>query len=271
MLKKFIALFGAQDMTVGSPLKCLLQFSVPLLIGNILQMLYFTIDSIVVGKVIGDPALAAIGVSAPIQNLFLVFFMAIGAGVTVMTSQYFGAKDFGKLGDTIGNSITLIAITSVFITAVTTPLTGAMLRANNAPPEILDTATVYLRILFIGAAANGFYNVLSGVLRGLGESFFPFIVLFFTALLNTGLDIWFVAGFRWGMAGRGLGHRDRADDLRHCLSCEDHDHAPDRRDQAPHAEAEKNNRQACGAARPPVRTLHGNHVLRHHHSAVGHQ
>lgn len=201
MLKKFISLFGAQDMTVGKPLICLLKFSVPLLIGNIAQMLYFLIDSIVVGKFMGDPALAAIGVSAPIQNLFLVFFMAIGTGVTIMVSQYFGAKDYGSLGDSVGNSITLIAVVSVLITVVATPLSAAMLSATNVPENIFDMARIYLEILFIGTAANGFYNVLSGILRGLGESVYPLIVLIIAVALNTGLELLFVAVFRWGMAG----------------------------------------------------------------------
>ena len=121
MFKKFIALFGAQDMTVGSPFSCLLKFSVPLLIGNIAQMMYFAVDSAIVGKCIGDAALSAIGASSPIQNLFLVFFMAIGSGVTIMVAQYFGAKDFEHLGDSIGNAITLILIMSVLITSIATP------------------------------------------------------------------------------------------------------------------------------------------------------
>ena len=201
MLKKFKALFGAQDMTVGSPFMCLLKFSVPLLIGNIAQLLYFTIDSIVVGKFMGDKALSAIGISSPIQNLFMVFFMAIGAGVTIMVAQYFGARDFRNLGDAVGNSITLIGLMSVIITAGTPPLTGVFLGIVNTPAEIFDMARVYLQILFIGSAANGFYNVLSGILRGLGESVYPLIVLLISVVINTILEIWFVAGLRWGMQG----------------------------------------------------------------------
>jgi putative MATE family efflux protein len=201
MLKKFIALFGAQDMTVGSTFMCLLKFSVPLLIGNIAQMLYFAIDSIVVGKFMGDAALSAIGVSSPILNMFLVLFMAIGSGVMVMVAQFFGAKDYEHLGDSVGNSITLLIIMSVLVTGIATPLSGAMLRASNTPPETFDMARVYLQILFIGTAGNGFYNILSGILRGLGESVFPLLVLLLAVVLNTGLEIWFVAGLRWGMAG----------------------------------------------------------------------
>ncbi len=201
MLKKFKALFGAQDMTVGSPFICLLKFSVPLLIGNIAQMLYSTVDAIVVGKYIGDAALSAVGVSAPIQNLFLVFFIAIGSGVTVMVSQFFGAKEYDQLGNTVGNSITLIAIISVIITAVATPLTASLLGLVNTPPETFDMAKTYLAILFLGSAGNGFYNVLSGILRGLGESVFPLAILLLTVVLNTVLDIWFVSGLQMGIAG----------------------------------------------------------------------
>ncbi|NLT15479.1 MAG: MATE family efflux transporter [Clostridiales bacterium] len=201
MLKKFIALFGAQDMTVGKPFVCLLKFSVPLLIGNIAQMLYSTVDAIIVGEYIGDAALSAVGVSTPIQHLFLVFFMAVGSAVTVMVAQYFGARDYDHLGDTIGNSITLIAVISVVITAVATPLTGSLLRLMNTPPETYDMAVAYLMILFLGAAGNGFYNVLSGILRGLGESVFPLLILLLTVILNTILDIWFVSGLHMGIAG----------------------------------------------------------------------
>lgn len=205
MLKKFIALFGAQDMTVGNPFMCLLKFSVPLLIGNIAQMLYFAVDAWIVGRFMGDAALAAIGVSSPIQNLFLVFFIAIGSGVTVMVAQYFGAKDYRNVGDSIGNAITLITIMSVLITAIATPLTGAMLHAVSTPPETFDMAKIYLEILFIGTAGNGFYNILAGVLRGLGESVFPLVVLIIAVVLNIVLEILFVAVFHWGMPGAAWG------------------------------------------------------------------
>jgi putative MATE family efflux protein len=201
MFKKFIALFGAQDMTVGRPFICLLKFSVPLLIGNIAQMLYTTVDSIVVGSYIGDAALSAIGVSAPIQNMFLVVFMAIGSGVTIMVSQYFGAKEYENLGDSIGNSITLIALMSILITAIATPLTASMLRLINTPAETFEMARVYMMVLFLGSAGNGFYNVLSSILRGLGESVFPLLVLLGTVILNVFLDIWFIAGLNMGIAG----------------------------------------------------------------------
>ena len=204
MFKNFKTLFGAQDMTVGSPFSCLLKFAIPLLIGNMAQLLYTSADAAVVGNFMGaqgDAALAAIGTSMPIYNLFLVLFIGIGSGVTVMVSQYFGAREYEKLGESIGNSITLIALVSVAITAIATPLVGNVLHLIKAPSEMYGLAKTYLQILFIGAAANGFYNIMSGILRGLGESVFPLLVLLGTVVLNVGLDILFVAVFSMGVAG----------------------------------------------------------------------
>lgn len=196
--------FGAQDMTVGNPLQVVTRFSVPLLIGNIAQLLYSTVDSVIVGRYVGDAALSAIGASSTVINLFLILFMAIGTGVTIMVSQYYGARQYEGLSYTIGNSISLILIATAFIMAVGTPLTRPMLRLINTPPESFELASVYMIIIFLGVGGNGLYNILSGVLRGLGESFFPLIVLLATTALNTVLDIIFVAVFQMGVAGAAL-------------------------------------------------------------------
>ena len=201
MFSKFKALFGAQDMTVGSAFSCLLKFAIPLLIGNLAQLLYMTVDAIIVGKLLGDIALSAIGAAIPPFNIFLALFIGIGSGVTVMVSQYFGAKEYDNLGLSIGNSITLIAVASIFITAVATPLTGPMLTLVNTPPESYEMAKAYLMILFLGAIGNGFYNVLSSILRGMGDSVFPLLVLIGTVILNTILDILFIATFGMGVEG----------------------------------------------------------------------
>ena len=201
MLSKFKALFGAQDMTVGSPFLCLLKFAVPLLIGNIAQLMYLTVDAIIVGKFVGDVALSAVGAAMPPYNFFLALFMGIGSGVTVMVSQYFGAKDYDNLGLSIGNSMTLVAIASIIITGIATPLAGPMLRLVNTPPESFAMARAFLTILFCGAVGNGFYNVLSSILRGMGESVFPLIVLVGTVFLNMILSLVFIVGFGIGVTG----------------------------------------------------------------------
>ena len=204
MFKKFRALFGAQDMTVGTPFSCLLKFAIPLMIGSIAQLLYTTADAAVVGRFMGDTALAAIGAAMPPYNFFLVLFMGIGSGVTVMVSQYFGAKDYDTLGVSIGNAITMIAIASVFITVVATPLTPMLLNLVKTPGNARIMANDYLITLFLFAIGNGFYNVLSSILRGLGESLYPLLVLIGTVILNIGLDIWFVAGLDWGVRGAAI-------------------------------------------------------------------
>ena len=119
LVQKFMTKFaGARDMTEGKPARNLIEFAVPLLIGNLAQLLYSTVDSIVVGKYVGDQALAAIGASMPLFNLVLVLFMGISVGAGIMISQYFGAKDRRNLSMTIGNSIILNIIASAMIMLV---------------------------------------------------------------------------------------------------------------------------------------------------------
>ena len=110
MSGKLTSLLASQDMTQGSPSGNLIRFSVPLLIGNLAQQLYSTVDSIVVGYYVGDNALAAVGASGPIMNLLLVLFMGISVGASVMVSQYFGAKDRERLEKTVGTTLSLIHI-----------------------------------------------------------------------------------------------------------------------------------------------------------------
>lgn len=198
---KFSALFGAQDMTIGSPMKNLVRFSVPLLIGNLAQQLYSTVDSIVVGNYEGDGALAAIGASGPIINLLLVLFMGISVGASIMVSQYFGAKEKDKLSDTMGTTITATFVTSLLIMIVGPIITHPVMRMLDTPQDIYEMSCTYMVILFLGFMGSGFYNIISGVLRGLGDSIMPLVFLLVACGLNIVLDLWFVAGFHWGVAG----------------------------------------------------------------------
>ncbi|WP_322175555.1 MATE family efflux transporter [Acutalibacter caecimuris] len=201
MAGKLSALFEAQDMTQGSPTKNLIRFSVPLLIGNMAQQLYSTVDSIVVGNYVGDGALAAIGASNPVINLLLVLFMGVSVGASVMASQYFGAKERDSLSATIGTTITATFVTSVFIMVVGPLITHPVMRLLDTPQEIYDMACGYLIILFLGILGSAYYNIISGVLRGLGDSIMPLVFLLVACFLNIGLDVWFVAGLKMGVAG----------------------------------------------------------------------
>lgn len=203
-MEKFKRLFQAMDMTAGAPWKQIVIFTLPMLLGNIAQQLYNTVDSIVVGRYVGDNALAAVGSAGPILNLLLVFFIGISTGAGIMVSQYFGARDRENLALTIGNCIVACGVTSLVIMAVGPFVTGPLLHLLNTPDSIFEWCRSYLNIMIWGMAGMAFYNILSGILRGLGDSFSALLYLLVATLLNIALDIWFVAGFRMGVAGVAL-------------------------------------------------------------------
>lgn len=191
-------------MTVGSPWKNILIFTFPMLIGNIAQQLYSTVDSIVVGRYIGDNALAAVGSAAPIINLLLVLFIGISAGAGIMVSQYFGAKNRESLSYTIGNCLTATAICCVVLIAVGLPIIRPMLVMLNTPETIIDGCANYLTISLVGIAGLAYYNILSGILRGLGDSASALVYLLIATVLNIALDIFFVAYVQMGVGGVAL-------------------------------------------------------------------
>jgi len=201
---KFRELFAPKDMTEGTPWKRIVEFSIPLLIGNIAQQFYNTADSIIVGKYVGDNALAAVGSSFPILNLLLVLFVGISSGAGIMVSQYYGAKDREKLSRTIGICITLTAIASVIIMIIGPLLTRPILTLLNTPASIIDWCSSYLVIFFVGIAGFSYYNILAGVLRGLGDSISSLVFLLIATALNVVLDLLFVAVFNMGVAGVAL-------------------------------------------------------------------
>ncbi|MBQ5634295.1 MAG: MATE family efflux transporter [Clostridia bacterium] len=194
-------LFAPTDMTVGSPWKSIAIFTLPMLVGNIAQQLYSTVDSIVVGQEIGDNALAAVGSSAPVLNMLLALFIGISAGTNIMVSQYFGAKNREGLSYSIGNSITVTAVACLLLIAVASPLIRPALVLLKTPPSIIDWCAEYLMVCLVGMAGMAYYNILSGVLRGLGDSISALIYLLVATVLNIGLDIFFVKVVGIGVAG----------------------------------------------------------------------
>lgn len=198
------AFFGAQDMTVGNPTTVLLKFSLPLLLGNFVQQLYNTVDAIVVGYYIGDNALAAVGAANPILNLLLSLFMGVATGAGIVVAQYFGAKDRKMLSASVGNILFLTIITSVFVSVVGVAAAHPFLVLLQTPDSILSDASAYLVIFMAGFLGCAFYNMGSGILRGLGDSVMPLIYLIVCCGVNIVLDIAFVAGFKMGVAGASL-------------------------------------------------------------------
>ncbi|GLI51051.1 MATE family efflux transporter [Tepidanaerobacter syntrophicus] len=203
-MAKLADLFSPRDMTVGEPWKRILEFSIPMLIGNIAQQLYNTVDSIVIGRYVGDNALAAVGSAMPIYNFLLVFFVAVSTGAGIMVSQYFGAKDREKLSRSIGVCLTLTAVTATMIMIIGPIVVRPMLSFINTPPSILDWCADYLLILLVGNWGFSYFNILSGILRGLGDSLSALVFLLISTVLNIFLDIYFVAGLNMGVPGVAL-------------------------------------------------------------------
>jgi len=198
------SLFSAKDMTQGPPWKRIMEFSIPMLIGNIAQQLYNTADSIIVGHYVGDNALAAVGSASPILNLLLALFVGISTGAGIVVSQSYGAKDRKTLTEAIGNCIALSAIASIVIMILGPIISMPMLKMLGTPESIIQWCADYLNIYFFGIVGFFFYNMLSGVLRGLGDSVSALGFLLVAAVLNVILDIVFVAKFNMGVAGVSL-------------------------------------------------------------------
>jgi putative MATE family efflux protein len=200
----FKKLNAPTDMTVGAPWKGIVAFTVPMLIGNIAQQLYSTVDSIVVGKYIGDNALAAVGSATPLLNMLLVLFIGISAGANIMVSQYFGAKNREGLSHTIGSSITVTAIACLGLIFIAAPFIHPILVMLNTPESIIDWCADYLMISLIGMAGMAYYNILSSILRGMGDSFSALVYLLVATVINIVLDVFFVAYIDMGVGGVAL-------------------------------------------------------------------
>lgn len=194
-------MFGTQDMTVGKPLSNLASFSIPLLIGNFAQQMYNTVDSIVVGKYVGDNALAAVGASGPILNLLILLFVGISTGAGIMVAQYYGAKKKEELSKTVGSCMTLILVSSAIVMLVGPLIARPLITLLGTPDTVADMAVSYLVIIFLGILGGGAYNIISGILRGMGDSFYPLVFLVVACLLNIALDLLFVCKFRMGVPG----------------------------------------------------------------------
>ena len=194
----------ARDMTSGNIALQILLFSLPLMLGNIFQMLYNTVDSIVVGNFVGTEALAAVGSTTMIINMLVFFFngFAIGAGVVI--GQLFGARDMEKLHVTIETTITTTFIMGALFTIIGFLGVKPMLRFMDTPEDVMESATTYLRIYFLGISGLLVYNMGSGILRAVGDTTRPLYFLILTSVLNIILDLLFVIVFHMGVAGVAL-------------------------------------------------------------------
>lgn len=191
-------------MTEGAILPLLIKFTLPILAGTAFQLLYNTVDTIVVGRFVGTSALAAIGSTTMICNTMVKFFQGISIGAGVVISYYFGAKDDVNLHKAIQTTMSIALILSAAITAIGFFGTDSMLRFMHSPADVFPEASLYLHIYFAGVSGLLIYNMGSAILRSVGDSRRPLYFLIFTSFLNIILDLVFVLGFKTGIAGAGI-------------------------------------------------------------------
>ena len=190
-----------KDMTTGKPLPLIISFALPLMVGNIFQQLYTVVDTMVVGKALGVDALAALGATDWLYWMWLGMIQGVTQGFGILMAREFGAKQYESLRSVVGSSVVLSALATVVLLTLGQAVAEPVLRLLNTPPEIMDGALLYLRIMFLGIPVVMAYNLLATVLRSLGDGQTPLYAMIVAALSNIVLDILFVLVFHWGIAG----------------------------------------------------------------------
>ena len=188
-------------MTDGAILPQMVLFALPLLLGNIFQMLYNTVDTLVVGNFVGTQALAAVGSTTMIVNIIVFFFNGLSVGASVVIGQQYGARNHENLHTAVETTILATFLASVLFTAIGILMVRPMLAFMSTPADVLPEATVYLRVYFSGISGLLIYNMGSGILRAVGDSTRPLYFLVFTSILNVILDLFFVLALHLGIAG----------------------------------------------------------------------
>ena len=189
------------DMTKGNPVKLILLFSIPLLIGNIFQQFYSMVDTIIVGRFVGVDALAAVGATGSMVFLVNGFATGLTSGFAVLVSQKFGAKDENGLRKAVASAVTLTVISVIVVTLVSLIGAKPLLKLMNTPENIMGDAHTYIKIIYGGVVATVAYNLIASILRALGDSKTPLYFLIVSSVLNVVLDLVFIINFKMGVAG----------------------------------------------------------------------
>ena len=192
-----------RDLTTGTPAKLIFLFTIPLLVGNIFQQFYNMVDMIIVGQTIGKEALAAVGATGSITFLIIGFAQGLTAGLSIITAQRFGAQDFRG----VKKSFAVAIIISFTVTAILTVLSLVFLRPllllMQTPPDIILQAQEFISVILGGMFASMAFNLLSNMIRALGDSRTPLFFLIFAVIINVILDLVFIINFHMGIAGAG--------------------------------------------------------------------
>ncbi len=197
----------AKDMTSGKPIKLLLLFTLPMLIGNIFQLFYAMVDTIVVGRFVGPQALAAVGSTGSLSFLVIGFATGLMAGFSILVSQEFGAmqsmthRDHNAIKHIVAMSVLLTAVITLLVIGIMVFATRPLLVVMNTPADIIDDAFSYIFIVFMGMAGTLFYNLASAIMRAIGDSKAPLWMLVLSSVINVVLDLVFVICFHWDIIG----------------------------------------------------------------------
>ena len=193
-----------KELTEGAPLPLILNFTFPLLLGNILQQTYSLVDAVIVGRFLGINDLAAIGASTSVVFLILGFCNGCCSGFGIPVAQKFGARDYESMRRYVSVSLQIATVMSVVIALITSLFCADILRSMQTPDNIFKGAYYYLLVTFIGVPCTFFYNLLSSIIRALGDSKTPFWFLLFSTILNIVLDLFCILVLKWGVAGAGI-------------------------------------------------------------------
>lgn len=193
-----------KDLTSGNPAKLILMFTLPLIVGNVFQQLYLLSDTLIVGRLLGVSALAAVGCSGCLMFFMIGFVIGFTTGLSICTGQRFGAKDEEGMRKSVATCVVLSVITTIIITIFSVSMVRPALVFLQTPADVLDMATTFLTVIFLGIAATMLYNMSSNLIRALGDSTTPLYFLILGCVLNIILEILFISVFNWGIKGAGF-------------------------------------------------------------------
>jgi len=190
-----------KDFTTGNETKLILQFTLPMLLGNVFQQLYNVVDSIIVGKVLGKEALASVGASFPIIFTLIALLIGIGSGFSIVISQFYGAKDIGRVKRAIDTMYLFLFGAGILVSVLGMYFSEDLFLLLQLPKELIPQATTYLNVYMAGMVLFFGFNGTTSILRGLGDSKTPLYFLILSSLFNIAFDLLFVMVFKWGIAG----------------------------------------------------------------------
>lgn len=190
-----------KDLTKGNIIRLLIAFSVPLLIGNIFQQLYNIVDTKVVGEILGEDALAAIGASSPVFNLIIGALNGLGNGFGIVIAKFYGAKDMNRMRQAVANAVSLCSGITILVTIVAFFLIQPLLQLLNTPGSIMEQCKGYIQIIILFMVFTAGYNLCAAILRALGDTIRPLVFLAIATILNIGLDVLFVGVFHMDVQG----------------------------------------------------------------------